>query len=81
MTCREFIDFLDDYLAGALDIARRDVFDHHLSMCRDCRNYIEQYRQTVALGKAAFDSPDHEVPANVPEALVAAILAASKRRG
>jgi anti-sigma factor RsiW len=76
MTCREFAEFLDDYLSGALPPSRRSLFDEHLHACPDCRNYLDSYRQTVQLEKAAFCEPEGPVPQDVPEALVRAILAA-----
>jgi anti-sigma factor RsiW len=76
MTCREFIDFLDDFLSDALPADRRAAFDRHLSACRDCRNYIESYKQTVRLGKSAFVEPEQDLPAGIPEGLVKAVLAA-----
>lgn len=77
MTCREFIDFLDDYLTGGLTADQRAAFDRHLAVCVDCRNYLESYKQTVRLGKAAFPPQQREVPDNVPEGLVKAVLAAT----
>jgi len=79
MTCREFADFLDDYFSGELDAARRELFDRHLSMCSDCRNYLSTYRQTVDLSRAAFD--DAELPTDVPPQLVRAILQARQSGG
>jgi anti-sigma factor RsiW len=79
MRCREFIDFLDDYMDGALPIAQRHFFDEHLAGCLDCQTYLESYKRTVRLGKLALADGDGPVPADVPESLVRAILAA--RRG
>jgi anti-sigma factor RsiW len=81
MTCRELIDFLDDYLAGDLPADQRTAFDRHLSLCVDCRNYLASYKDTIRLGKSAFaaDAPpmDRDVPADVPDGLLKAILAAT----
>jgi anti-sigma factor RsiW len=76
MTCREFVEFLDDYLSGALHTARRSLFDRHLAACPDCRHYLDSYRKTVLLGRAAFCEDEGPVPREVPEDLVKAILAA-----
>ena len=80
MTCREFADFMADYLAGELPVPTRDAFDRHLSLCPNCRAYLAGYRDTVRLGKAAFDDEDAAVPPSVPEQLVKAILDARKSR-
>jgi anti-sigma factor RsiW len=73
MTCEEVLDFLGDYESGELDPAVRARFDEHLAICADCVRYVESYRKTVALSKAAMRPDDTEL-ASVPEALVRAIL-------
>jgi anti-sigma factor RsiW len=79
MTCRDFIEFLLQYQAGELPATERGVFDHHLSLCKACRDYLANYRRTIALEKTAFGATDEPIPAAVPEALVQAILAARRR--
>lgn len=79
MTCRTFADFMGDYLAGELAADTLAAFEHHLSLCPNCQRYLEGYRATVKLGKAAFDDPAAAVPSTVPEQLVQAILAARAR--
>jgi len=76
MTCREFIEFLYDYDAGGLADAERAAFDDHLAECPECQVYLRTYRQAVRLGKAAFGPADADVPAEVPDEIVRAILAA-----
>jgi anti-sigma factor RsiW len=76
MTCREFIEFLDDYLSDTLPPERRAPFERHLSLCVDCRNYVESYKRTVGLGRSAYLTSEDEIPANVPDGLVKGILAA-----
>ena len=78
MTCREFADFMMDYLSGELSAERRAQFEEHLSRCDNCRKYLTSYEETVKLGKAAFDDDKGAVPADVPEELVKAILAARR---
>ena len=77
LTCRELTEFLDDYVAGALKEGRRAVFEGHLAVCPDCRNYLASYRATVRLVKAARDTGI----AGVPEGLVKAVLAAREAHG
>ena len=82
MTCREFITFLDDYLAGELPHEARTSFDGHLRCCADCRNYLDSYEKTVELGKQAFSSLDDEIPpAAAPDAMIRAVLVAARVRG
>ena len=80
MTCREFADFMADYLADELPPDLRQPFDHHLDLCVNCQRYLTSYRETVALGKRAFADDHATLPADVPEELVKAILAARPLR-
>ena len=79
ITCREFVDFLMQYLDAELEGGQRTEFERHISACPPCETYLDQYRDTVALGKSICDDPEGPVPEEVPEALVNAILAARKR--
>ena len=80
VTCREFADFMADYLSSELPQDARQQFDGHLGLCVNCQRYLTSYRETVALGKRAFDDDDAALPAEVPEDLVKAILAARSTR-
>jgi anti-sigma factor RsiW len=77
LTCRQLIDFLDDYLAGTQPADVRAAFERHFGACEACRGFMASYRATVKLGKAVFQRPDDEVPAAVPEDLVRAVMAAA----
>ena len=79
MTCREFADFMMDYLSGEIPQESRAQFEQHLRVCVNCRKYLTSYEETVKLGKRAFDDDDAALPADVPEQLVEAILAARRR--
>jgi anti-sigma factor RsiW len=80
VTCRELVEFLNDYLSGALGPDERGRFDAHLDACDDCVAYLDGYRRTVDLAGEAFRGEDEPVPADVPAALVDAILAARRKR-
>jgi len=80
MTCREFVEFIERHVAGELSTLERLTFGIHMSLCRNCANYLRTYKQTIAASKAAFADPDAQVPGDVPEELVAAIMAARKAR-
>ena len=79
MTCREFADFIGDYLSGELASDVRMGFERHLRLCGNCRRYLTQYEATIKLGKRAFDDDDAQLPQDVPEELVRAILHARKK--
>lgn len=72
MNCRTFIEFMLEYFADALSPEERAAFEAHLGECPECVAYLQQYEQTVKLGKAACCHEDEPIP----EDLVRAILAA-----
>jgi anti-sigma factor RsiW len=80
VTCREFADFMADYLSGELPAPAKSAFDHHLSLCVNCRRYLASYAETIKLGKAAFADESAKLPDDVPEELVRSILAARGAR-
>ena len=79
VTCREFVDFLDDYLSGSLPEVTRAEFNSHLSNCPPCVAYMKTYEASVRLGRAVLTRADDPVPEEVPEDLVRAILDARKK--
>ena len=76
-TCRELIEFLMSYLDGDLPKEQRATFEQHLAVCADCVDYVATYRRTRELAASVRD--DDEVPPDVPEDLVRAILDARER--
>jgi predicted anti-sigma-YlaC factor YlaD len=78
MTCKDFITFLMDYREGGLPAAQQAAFEEHLSVCDSCVAYLSNYGDTVELAKAALCDPEGPVPEEVPEDLVAAVLASWK---
>ena len=79
MTCREFTEFIIDYRSGELEASQRSRFEDHLAACVNCQQYLESYDATVRLGKRAFDDENASVPADVPDALIQAILSARRQ--
>ena len=79
MTCREFVDFLLEYLSGELSARERAEFERHLVQCPDCSAYLRSYRETIKLGNSVFADPEVPVPQDVPEELVQAILASRRQ--
>lgn len=78
ITCREFEQFIDDYLDNALSPHQTTVFERHIKLCRECRDYLATYQNSIALGKAVFaaDSDEFPVPEEVPADLLQAVLEA-----
>ena len=74
MKCREFVDFLMAYLDESLESRERSVFEQHMEDCPGCETYLGTYAETIKAGQLACER--EEVPADVPDELIAAILAA-----
>ena len=80
MNCREFTEFLHEYLFGDLPADERAEFDKHLGECPWCVAYLDSYQKTIQLERAAFPAPeDAPLPADAPEELVQAILRTRQR--
>ena len=79
LTCRGFVEFLDDYLAGALSERERSSFAGHLAACPSCVAYMKTYEASIRLAKGALQRSEVTVPEDVPADLVRAVLAASKK--
>ena len=77
MTCKDFIEFLHEYLGDELPEAQKQRFEEHLAVCDSCVAYLSNYEDTMSLAKACY-SDDAPVPEDVPQELVHAILAARK---
>lgn len=73
MTCKEMVDFLLDFTDDNLPSDEKKQFEHHLSLCPECTDYLDSYRATTALARDAYED---EACEDLPESLVAAILAA-----
>jgi anti-sigma factor RsiW len=49
MSCRELVEALTAYLDGALSARDLERFEAHLDGCKDCQEYVAQFRATLAL--------------------------------
>ena len=64
-----------DYVAGELHTDVLADFERHLDACANCREYLRQYRATIAQGQVLGT---HDEP-GVPEDLVKAVLATIRK--
>lgn len=80
MNCREFVDFLMEYLDGEMPQRQRGIFEGHMEECPACVTYLDTYRETVRLGRELCADPEGPIPEGVPEDLVRAVLAAREER-
>jgi anti-sigma factor RsiW len=47
LTCKEFVEWVTDYLEDKLPAEDRKRFDAHLAQCSGCPHYLEQMRETI----------------------------------
>ena len=78
ITCMEFEDFMIGYMEGDLPASQRLVFEFHMKICRECRDYMAAYKRTIEVSGRAFEDQGAPVPPEVPEDLVQAILDARR---
>jgi anti-sigma factor RsiW len=80
MNCREFTEFLYEYLLGNLPAGEWIEFEKHLAECPWCVAYLDSYQKTIQLEQAAYSAPaDAPPPPDAPEELIQAILRARSR--
>ncbi len=73
ISCSEFEDFILEYLDDELPKGKRLIFEMHLKVCRECREYLASYQKGLALLPTVKDDDISDVE-NVPEDLVNAVL-------
>jgi len=79
VTCREFAEFMAEYLSGDVPGDTRREFERHLAVCKNCQRYLMSYVESIKLGRGAFAEESDALPGDVPEDLVKAVLAARER--
>ena len=80
LTCIELERFVHDYHEGSLSSREQRTFDLHMELCSMCRVYFASYLKTIELGRRICATDDASAPAELPEELVSAILAARRAR-
>jgi anti-sigma factor RsiW len=60
MPCQELVEVITDYLDDALPATDRARFEAHLAECAACRDYVDQFGQTIAL--AGRVEPERPAP-------------------
>lgn len=76
ITCAEFEEFILAYVDGSMSNRQRRIFEFHLAVCRECRDYLAAYRSAMTVTREVVDAETAETLADVPEDLVSAVLAA-----
>ena len=80
ITCVEFESFVQQYLDGELPEQQRFVFELHLKICRECRDYLAAYQRSMEVTRTVFEDPDAALPTEVPDDLIRAVLDARKQQ-
>lgn len=78
LTCREFEEFILAYFDDDLTERQLTTFKRHLSLCKECRDYLRLYERSHAVTRVALGEPDKPVPGEVPRDLIDAILQSKK---
>ena len=64
LSCSDVVELVTEYLEGSMPPERRLGFEEHIAICH-LRNYFDQFRHTVELGKKIEED---ELPADVRDA-------------
>ena len=79
ITCCEFETFVQQYLDDDLPDRQRTIFEWHMRLCRECREYLAAYQRSIEIGQTVFSDPENALPDDVPDDLVTAVLDATRR--
>jgi hypothetical protein len=47
LQCKDVTKETSDYIQGGLPLSKRISLFLHLAICNCCRNYVQQFRQTI----------------------------------
>lgn len=72
LTCKEVDNFLYDFHEGQLSYAEKIKFKLHLSMCTECKAYVQGYKNAIRISQDGFIKANPIE--NVPEELIEVIL-------
>lgn len=78
MTCREVFGRMTDLFSGELAPGEARESKRHLARCESCAGYWRSYRRAVALVAFEREASRDADPPEMPEPLVASILAAAR---
>ena len=60
MTCKEFTDWLGEYVDDDCQVDIRADCRQHAADCRNCTAYWRSYRMTIEVARAAYAKSDRE---------------------
>jgi hypothetical protein len=75
ITCREFEEFLSDYVEDRLTDAQLTLFNRHMAVCPFCRTSLAAYIKAVEMGQSACaEDEKDQIFDRAPQELIDAIL-------
>lgn len=74
MTCRDVTGYLLEYVSGEVEADLRGEIDEHTAACGTCREYLREYRATIAASQAAVQALTSSGTAHLPGELIAVVL-------
>jgi len=74
ITCKEFNDFIYDYVEEYLTQEQLILFKRHMKVCPMCRNFLRTYLTAYKAKDELLPYSDLDVPVSVPQDLIDAIL-------
>ena len=77
MTCGEMVEYLSDYLDGALRDDLRSLIDSHRGDCPPCEAFIRTLARTVEIVRA---QPREPLSADLKRALIASLRKGTRGR-
>ena len=77
ITGEAFEDFILAYREDDLPPGKKFVFEMHLKLCAECRDYLKAYRSALELAKSGSEAAAAVVPEDVPEDLIRAVIDAN----
>lgn len=75
ITCRQFEDFIIDYLEGTLPERQRKRFEFHMKICRECKEYLAAYKASMEAARQGMTDSELADLGDVPEDLISAVIA------
>jgi anti-sigma factor RsiW len=69
VACQQIVEWVTDYLEGAVDPEQKRLLEEHLAGCDGCTRYIAQIKTTMELlGEVSDDDLSNEAWATLREA-------------
>ncbi len=57
LSCQEITELVTDYVEGAMSTEERLRFETHIGLCRHCRAYLNQMRDTAKMLERLTEQP------------------------